>query len=135
MSIVSANAVYAQQTQAERWLFVFDLSSQMKQDLPATKAAIDQMLGTSVDGQLHEGDSVGIWTYDQQLHAGQVPLFEWHPARAATISSNLVVYLHRQRYRGNSSLAAMQSFLPQVIAHSERLTTVIFCDGQSQLQG
>jgi hypothetical protein len=124
-----------QSHQADRWLFVFDLSAQMKKDLPATAIALEQMLSTSADGQLRAGDSVGIWTYDQELHAGQVPLFEWQPDRAAMIASNCVSYLKRQVYRHDSRLATVQTFLPQVVAHSTRLTTIIFCDGNSLLQG
>lgn len=133
--IVLAQAAHAQQKQAERWLFVFDTSYQMKKDLPATITTLEQMLGTSAGGQLNAGDSVAVWTYDQKLHTSGFPLIGWNPIQAADISSSIVTYLKRQRHRGDSSLAAVQPELQHVIAISERLTIIIFCDGESSLQG
>ena len=127
--------VPAQPAQAGRWLFVFDTSPAMKKNLPATADAVNRLLATSALGQLQAGDSVGIWTYDRQLRAGQMPLLNWWPAQAAAISSNLVAFLEHQRYRDDSTLPVIQTLLPQVIANSERLTIIIFCDGKSDLRG
>ena len=49
-------------------------------------------------------------------------------------SSNLVSFIRRQRYTGKTSFAALQSPLGEVISNSERLTVVIFCDGQDEVQ-
>ena len=123
----------AQTAPEERWLLVFDTSAVMKKRLPAVEAAVTGFFATSAAGQLHAGDSVGVWTFDQQLHAGQFPLTVWPPESAAGATSNLIAFIHAQRYEGRTTFAALQPALNRVIENSERLTVVIFCDGQNEI--
>ena len=66
-----------------RFLLIFDTSSDMKRRLPAVQKALNDMLAASTNGQLHSGDSIGVWTFDQDLRAGQFPLQHWDPDNAA----------------------------------------------------
>lgn len=123
------------QAQAEppaRWLLIFDTSAAMKDCLPATRTAARQFLETAGNGQLRPDDSVGVWSYGGQL-SSQFKAYNWEPASQAQIVSNLVQYVNQQRYAGASSLAALQLPLSRVIADSERLTVLVFCDGQSRI--
>jgi hypothetical protein len=117
----------------ERWLFIFGTSSEMKNDLPATEAELKQILAFSISGEMHAGDSVGAWTFDKQLRAGQFPLTMWDPKMAAVISSNLTVFVRKQHYSGKASFDVIQAGLNRVVDNSERLTILIFCDGQADL--
>jgi hypothetical protein len=117
----------------ERWLLVFDTSWAMKKRLPAMETAVKEMLATSIAGQLHEGDTVGVWTFDQQLRLGEFPLITWQPGTAAVTTSNLVAFLHRHRYKDETNLMVLQPVLDRVIDDSERLTIVIFCDGYGEI--
>lgn len=117
-----------------RWLLVFDTSSTMKKRLPGTEAALKHFIATSADGQIQAGDSVGVWFFDQQLN-GQFPTWNWDPALTGTTSSNLCTYLRGLRHRQDSNLGLLQAPLNRVVANSQRLTIVIFSDGQSQIIG
>ena len=123
----------AQPTQPQRWLLVFDLSSAMKQRLPATEAVLKNFLATSAGGRLQAGDYIGVWTYDKKLHTGQCPLIEWDPMEAALDRTNLVSFLRSRKFSGSSRLATLQPALSEVVSSSERLTIIIFCDGQSEI--
>ena len=126
---------FAQPKGPERWLFVFDLSSAMKNRLPATEAALKNFFATGAEGRLQAGDNIGVWTYGQKLHAGQYPTTVWDPSQAVTLTTNLAAFLESRAYAGGSQLAALQPLLGNVIANSERLTIVIFCDGESEISG
>jgi hypothetical protein len=117
----------------ERWLLVFDTSWAMKKRLPAVEAAVTRMLATSVDGQLHEGDTMGVWTFDRQLHLGEFPLVTWQPGTAVMTTSNLVTFLQKHRYKDETNLMVLQPVLGRVIDDSERLTIVIFYDGYGDI--
>jgi hypothetical protein len=123
----------AQTAPPERWLLVFDTSAAMKKYLPATRTAVRQFLATAANGQLRPDDSLGVWSYGQRIN-GQFKTYNWEPAMAAQIETNLVTYVQQQRYGGDSSFSALQLPLSRIIAGSERLTIVIFCDGQSPIQ-
>lgn len=117
-----------------RTLFIFDTSSDMKSRIKAEQLEINQLLSTGLSGQLHEGDSVGVWTFDQTLHAGQFPLISWAPDGARDIANSINKFVGGQHYSGNTSFAALQPMLDRIIQSSPRLTVVIFCDGDDAIK-
>lgn len=131
--LVLAGAVHAQPAEGGRWLLVFDTSATMKKRWPATLEAANHFIASGADGQFQAGDNVAIWTYGRQLSAGQFPVATWEPAQATLLGSNLVRLLRSQRFTNSSSFAPLKAPLGQVIANSERLTIVIFCDGLSTM--
>ena len=112
-----------------RFLLIFDISSDMKQRVPAVQKALDTLLATGANGQLHLGDSVGVWTFDQDLHTGQFPLQYWEPENAPMIASNITKFIRKLHYSKKTDFDALQPLLNQVMQDSERLTVLIFCDG------
>jgi hypothetical protein len=80
-------------------------------------------------------DSVGVWTFDQDLHAGQFPLQYWVPGNAPTIASNIIRFVKKQHYINKTGFDALQPLLNQVVQRSERLTVLIFCDGKGEIHG
>jgi hypothetical protein len=118
-----------------RFLFIFDTSSDMRPRLPAVQKALDILLASNVNGQLHSGDSIGVWTFDQDLHAGQFPLQYWTPEDAPMIASNITKFVKKQHYLNQTGFDALQPLLNQVVQNSERLTVLIFCDGKGEIHG
>ena len=124
---------FAQPKSPERWLFVFDLSATMKKRLPATEEVLKNFFATGAEGRLQDGDNIGVWTYDQKMHGGQFPLVIWNPQQATPLTTNLIAFLRSRTYTGDSQMSVLQTSLTSVITNSERLTVVIFCDGESDL--
>jgi hypothetical protein len=118
-----------------RFLLIFDTSSDMRQRLPAVQKTLDTLLATSVNGQLRSGDSVGVWTFDQALHKGQFPLQYWKPDDAPTIASNITKFIKKQHYVNKTGFDALPPSLNHVVQGSERLTVLIFCDGKGEIHG
>jgi hypothetical protein len=118
---------------SERWLFIFDTSSAMKKRLPALDAEIRLLFGTNLGERLHTGDSIGVWTFDTQVHAGQYPLMTWQPEHAATMATNLMKFVRSQDFSGKTDFSVLKSLVERVIGTSERLTIVIFCDGEGRI--
>jgi hypothetical protein len=118
-----------------RLLLIFDTSADMKKRLPAVRVGLSEALATSLRGALQPGDSSGVWTFDEQLHAGQYPLQIWQPEKAADISSNIIEFVAKQPYSKTTSFAVLQSALNRVVVNSERLTVLIFCDGETDISG
>jgi len=118
-----------------RFLLVFDTSSDMKRCLPAVQKALNDILAASTNGQLHPGDSIGVWTFDQDLHMGQFPLQHWNPDTGAGIALDINAFVGKQRYIKTTRFDALLPLLNQVVGGSERLTMLIFCDGQGEIHG
>ncbi len=124
----------APQIAENRFLFIFDTSADMKKRLPAERTELNQLLATSLGGQLHAGDSIGVWTFDRDLRAGQVPLQHWRPEDAANIAADINKFIGAQHYANVTRFNALQPTLNEVVHDSVRLTVLIFCDGGDQIQ-
>src|SRR5450756_374030 len=132
--LAATGALAAPAVIEQRWLFVFDTSSAMKKRLPAIESQIQTLLTKDFAGSLREGDSIGVWTFDEKLAMGKYPLITWDPKRAQLTASNLMTFIHRQSYSGTTSFGMLQPTLDSVIEDSDRLTVVILCDGDGEIQ-
>ena len=135
LEIFLASAVSAQQKIENRCLFVFDTSSAMKKRLPAVDSQVESLLASSMNGQLQAGDSIGVWLFGRDLRTGQLPLQRWDPARASLIATNLETLLADQSFSGTTRFSALQPYLNGLVENSDRLTVVIFSDGDGEFTG
>ena len=134
-SVVPAGrAQPAPQINDNRFLFIFDTSAEMKRYLPAVRVEVNELFSRSLGGQLHAGDSLGVWTFDQDLRTGQFPLQHWNPENAATVASDINKFVARQHYANVTRFGALQPQLNQLIQDSTRLTVLIFCDGGDEIK-
>jgi hypothetical protein len=117
-----------------RWLLVFDSSAKAKKLFPATEAAVNRFFFMRAGGELENGDSVGVWILDQQINA-QLPTFTWSAGAAAESASNIVSFLGAQSSHAETGLPLLPVPLNHVVSDSERLTVVLFTDGQHQISG
>ncbi len=124
-----------EQTVQNRFLFIFDTSRDMKARLDATQKELNTLLATSLSGQLHAGDSMGVWTFGQVLQTKDYPLQTWHPEAAVMIASNLVRFVGNRAYGKTTRFEVLQPALNTVVQDSERLTVLIFCDGETKFSG
>jgi hypothetical protein len=137
-AIFAVPALHAQpteQTVQSRFLFIFETSSGMKSRVEATQKAVQAMLTTSLSGHLHSGDSIGVWTFNQDLQAGNYPLQIWDADKAPVIAASLTTFVGDQHYGKTARFEALQPLLNQVVQGSERLTVLIFCDGATKFSG
>jgi len=118
-----------------RFLLIFDTSSDMKRRLPAVQKALNDILAASTNGLLYPGDSIGVWTFDQDLRRGQFPLQHWDPDNGAGIASDINAFIGKQRYAKTTSFDALLPLLNRVVQDSERLTALIFFDGKGEIHG
>ena len=118
-----------------RCLLIFDTSSAMKKCLPSVQSSVNRLLLSDMNGQLQPGDSIGVWTFAADVRPGQFPLQSWKPEAAATIASNITAFVTKQHYAKSTRFDAMVRLLNSVVQDSERLTVLIFCDGDGEIHG
>lgn len=119
----------------DRYLLIFETSSAMKKRLPAEEKAIKQLFAITLNGQLHPGDTIGVWTFNKDLRTGQFPLQSWEPEDIMTTPLDIISFIKKQRYTRTTSFDELAPVLDQVVRNSARLTTFIFCDGDGQMEG
>jgi hypothetical protein len=124
-----------EQTVENRLLLVFDTSSAMKKCLPVTRAAVNGLFLSALDGQLQAGDTIGVWTFGAGTSVGRFPLQTWRPEAAATIASNINVFVEWQHFGNTTKFERLMPLVSNLVQDSERLTVLIFCDGNGQFSG
>jgi hypothetical protein len=132
--IPAGRAQPASQITDSRFLFIFDTSADMKKRLPAVQTEVNELMSSGLGGLLRTGDSLGVWTFGQDLHTGQFPLQHWRPDDAMTIASGINKFVGKQHYANGTRFNALQPQLNQVIQDSGRLTVLIFCDGEDEIK-
>jgi hypothetical protein len=119
-----------------RFLLIFDTSSDMKRCLPAVQKALNEILAAGTNAQAHPGDSIGVWTFEEAgVRAGQFPLQRWQPDSAETLTAGVIAFVGKQHYAKTTKFDALVPMLNQVVRSSERLTVLIFCDGNGEIHG
>jgi hypothetical protein len=116
-----------------RFLLIFDTSATMKKCLPSTEVAVKKLFFSMLNGQLQPGDTIGVWTFAKEVVPGRFPLQQWQPENAATIASNITAFVESQRYRKSTDFEATMLLLNAIVQDSDRLTVLIFCDGNGEM--
>ncbi|MEI2726602.1 MAG: hypothetical protein V9H26_24710 [Verrucomicrobiota bacterium] len=120
---------------AERFLLIVDTSAAMQKRAANVERVVGNLFAGSVGDQLHRGDTIGVWTYTDDLHSGQFPLQRWAPQLREAIARNIVDFLKSRKYGKNSRLTPVMVQLKNVVADSDKITVLLISDGEEALTG
>lgn len=121
---------------SSRYLFIADTSAAMRRRAPAVETAVENLLRSSMAAQLKSGDTIGVWTFDEQLYAGRFPLQVWTPEHAALVTSNVMEFFKSQKYQKKSSLfETVVPALQRIVQDSRHLTILLVSDGNENISG
>src|SRR5436190_2758194 len=82
---------------SNRYLLVLEISRSMNSRADGTLRAIQQLLVSGMGGQMKTGDSLGIWTYNNELNTGHFPLQYWSPKTQRSTVENALAFLQAQK--------------------------------------
>ena len=137
-ALAFAPALHAQNTSRRienRYLFVFDTSSEMKKRVPGEEQALNAIFAITLNGQLHNWDSIGAWTFNDKLQMGEFPLEYWQSEESSAIPLDLMGFVKTRHYSKTTTFDQLVRTLDHVVRSSPRLTVIIFCDGEGQVSG
>src|SRR5436190_13833171 len=64
---------------ANRYLLVIETSQAMQKRADGLAQTIQDLLSSALASQARRGDTLGLWTFNEELFAGQFPLQHWSP--------------------------------------------------------
>lgn len=120
---------------SNRFLFIVDTSAGMQRQAAPILDTVNQILTSRAGGQLYRGDTIGIWTFDNDLYTGSFPLQIWSPEEEQAIAARALDFLKKQRHGKLSRLDRVFPSLYDVVRDSGILTVILVSDGESQIQG
>jgi len=120
---------------SNRWLFVFNTSVAMRDRTKATETVTYDLLSTAMHGNIHAGDSIGIWTYDKILSADEAPLQTWSPEAARAIAQKTMRFLSYHPYENSVAFNDVLTNMLRVIETSDFITVILISDGNDSFKG
>lgn len=120
---------------SNRYLFVVDTSRSMSGRAEAVQKAVAELLVSGMNGQLRPGDTFGVWTFNEELYAGQFPLQRWSAETARKSTAATLIFLQGQKFEKQARLEKVLPALQRVIKESEFLTVILITDGSGKIEG
>ncbi|MDB6029126.1 MAG: hypothetical protein JWM68_5349 [Verrucomicrobiales bacterium] len=129
---MAANAVL--RPVEHRYLFILETSKEMKREAEPARNVLLQLLYSGVMGQMHAGDTFGIWTYNDKLQASYpMQSFVWEDREALT--TRAAEYLKAQKFTGGAHLENALLPLLKLATNSPNLTVILISDGKQAVAG
>jgi hypothetical protein len=117
-----------------RFLFIVDTSSAMRGCSNATVQGIVELMESEMRGEFRQGDTIGLWTYNNKLHP-EFPMLVWTKADKDAIVADMAAFLQERHYGKRAHLEKVMPALNQVIKNSKRITVILISDGTGSIQG
>jgi hypothetical protein len=130
-----AQTSVARRPQANRWLIVVQTTSSMQPRAAAVADLAAMLVASGMGEQMHDGDSLGLWTFNEQLYTGLFPLERWVSGKRKIIADRVYDFVKGQKFEKNGQFNSVLFDLDKVIQNSELLTVVLLTDGREPIRG
>ena len=111
-----------------RFLLLMDTSFSMRARADGVAQTLESLLAADLDGRLRPGDTMGMWTFNQQVYHGRFPLQTWSPAQRDAVTARVLEFIREQRYENKADLDQVITRVLPLVRDSE-LITIIVTDG------
>jgi hypothetical protein len=136
--LVWLRGLEAAQTNAppgNRFLLIVDTSKAMERRAGAVLQSVQDLFQNGLAPRLAAGDTLGVWTFNQQLFTGRFPLQHWWTTNGPEIQNRVLGFLREQKYENLSSLDSVLPALHGLIRQSPALTVILISDGSDAIRG
>jgi hypothetical protein len=122
-------------TISSRFLLIVETSRPMGHRSDATVKAATSLLYSGFSHQIKQGDTLGVWTYNQQLYTGRMALQRWSTPMQHELVSSTLNFLKTQKYEKQPAFSSVRPALDKVIKDSEFITVILISSGQDEMSG
>jgi hypothetical protein len=136
--LVWLRGLEAAQTNAppgNRFLLIVDTSKAMERRAGAVLQSVQDLFQNGLAPRLAAGDTLGVWTFNQQLFTGRFPLQHWWTTNGPEIQNRVLGFLREQKYENLSSLDSVLPALHGLIRQSPALNVILISDGSDAIRG
>lgn len=120
---------------AERVLVIVETSAAMQKRAENVQKALGSVISSGLNSHLTAGGTIGLWTFNEKLSSGQLPLQLWTPATRQRVALTLVQFLQQQKNEKTSRPATAWEAMTNVVAQSQHITVLLFTSGKDPVVG
>ncbi len=118
-----------------RYLILVDASAAMKRRREATAKSIAELIHSGFGGQAQQGDTIGFWTFGEEVDAAKFPAMKWSEPLRAALTAQATRFVMERRSAGKSNLDRAVQAILMATRTSKEVTVFIFSDGNEVLYG
>lgn len=118
-----------------RYLLVVETSRSMNHRSEGTIKTLANILFSGMVGQIQQGDTIGVWTYNKDLYTGRLPLQRWSKLEQREICSTILNFIKGQKYDNQPAFSSLRPALEKVTRDSESLTVILVSSGEEKILG
>jgi hypothetical protein len=118
-----------------RYLLVVETSQAMQRHTNALVQIVRQVVGSAIGAQAHRGDTLGVWTFNEGVYGGVLPLLRWSKGNAAVITDRVVGFLRAQKFEKVARLDKVFPAMDRLKENSQFITVILVCQGDTDVQG
>src|ERR1051325_3072999 len=118
-----------------RYLFIVETSRSMGHRSDGTIKTVANLLFSGMYGQIRQGDTIGVWTYNKELYTGRLPLQRWSTLEQRDVCSAILNFIKSQKYDSQPAFSSVRPPLENVIKDSEFITVVLVSSGEEKMLG
>jgi hypothetical protein len=120
---------------SSRYLLIVDTSGSMQRRAKGMLSTVQDLLASGMQGQLRRGDTLGVWTFNEELYTGRFPLQVWEPEEQRAIGRRALAFLKAQHYAKQPNLDKVIPALDHVVKDSEVITVILISAGDANIHG
>lgn len=118
-----------------RYLLIVETSRSMQNRSEGALRIAGDLFTSGMGGQVQRGDTIGLWTFSDTLHAGNFPLQAWTPAARTNMAVKVVNFLRAQKFEKKPHFDKVMPVLQQVVHNSDYITVIVICSGDAPING
>lgn len=120
---------------SNRWLFVVETSKELRSRAMSVSQFAGWMVASGMKGQMHGGDTLGLWTFNDDLHTGKFPLQTMAPDAFDKSGRQIFEFLKGQKFEKKCRFEKVLSDLNQVVKDSAFITVILISSGAETISG
>jgi len=133
--LAETNAAPLAPASSNRYLFIVETSRQMRPRAHGVFETMKQALDSSLNGQIHQGDFVGIWTFNENVYQDLFPSQRWSQATQLAFAVRLQMLANPDVYLKRGRFEKVIPEMTKVISENENVTIVFVSSGEGVMQG
>jgi hypothetical protein len=118
-----------------RFLFVVDACDSAPGRFDGALMAVRDLLDSGMGGKAQEGDSVGLWTFNEATAASHFPLQHWSASEKHAISTLALAYLQAHKSQTRTGIEKVLPAMNRVMDDSAYITVILVSDGTETIHG
>ena len=119
----------------ERFLFIVETSTTMAKRSENTAKVVASMIASGLKGQIGPRSTIGIWTFNDQLFTGKLPVQTWLPDTRQVTALTFGQFIEKQTFENSPNLSVTWPAVTNIVAKSEHITLLFVTSGYNPIVG